>query len=189
MPSIVSRMQSAALETARLTLRRYQADDLDAMAAMYGDAEVTAYTKLGQLDRERVGAVLDDYIAVWRTEPFGMRAMLRKPEQTFVGECGLFRLADGGVALRYAVPRAFWGMGYAREAVVATVDDAFQRTDLPALLSIVQRRNVASMQVMQRLGWGVGRETKDGVIEHCIFRLTREEWRSSLSRLRERDRG
>jgi RimJ/RimL family protein N-acetyltransferase len=180
-------MQNSALETARLALRRYEADDLDVMAAMYGDAEVTAYTKLGRLDHAQARAVLDDYLATWRTEPFGMRVMLRKPELTFVGECGLFRLPDGGVALRYVLPRASWGHGYAREAAIATIDDGFARTDLDALFSIVQRRNVASMQVMRKLGWCVFRETQTGDLHHCIFRQTREEWRSSLSRERERD--
>jgi RimJ/RimL family protein N-acetyltransferase len=41
-----------ALTTERLSLRPYRLDDLDEMAIMFGDPEVTTHTRLGQRSRE-----------------------------------------------------------------------------------------------------------------------------------------
>ena len=47
------------LETPRLTLRPYRAEDLDNLAGLYGDPEVARFTKLGRLDRAQSQATLD----------------------------------------------------------------------------------------------------------------------------------
>jgi ribosomal-protein-alanine N-acetyltransferase len=165
------------IETDRLLLRAYERGDLAAMAAMYGDAEVTAFTKLGRLTREQAEAVLESYLAVWRGGgEFGMRAMLRKPGLDFVGECGLFRTSDGGVALRYALARSHWGEGYAPEAVRATIDDAFRTTGLGEILSYVQARNTGSLRVMAKAGWTDVETLMDGDLKLQLFRLTRDAW-------------
>ena len=155
-------------------LRPYAADDLDHLAAMYADAEVTAYTRLGRQDRAQTAATLDEYLATWRDHGWGMRAMWRKPDGAYLGECGLFLHPRGGSALRYALMRPFWGAGYVAEAVRATIDDAFTRAKLPRLLSFVQRRNLASLRVMQRLGWEAVQHDRDA--EVAQFAVTRAQW-------------
>lgn len=147
---------------------------------------MTAYTKLGRQDLKQSRAILDGYVADWRRQGFGMRTLLLKPALAFAGECGLFLLANGEAALRYALLPAFWGHGLMVEAVDACVDDAFIRTDLPRLFSIVQARNPGSVRVMDKLGWEVARTAKDGDVDLVIYRTTREQW---LARDRRRDRG
>jgi ribosomal-protein-alanine N-acetyltransferase len=170
------------LETERLLLRPYGLEDLDAMAAMYADPEVTAYTKLGRQDGAQAVAILREYVELWGTHDFGMWALLHKPDLRFVGECGLFLLASGEAALRYALARSAWGKGFTIEAVRAVIDHAFRRTPLPSLNSIVQKRNGASMQVMRRLGWRLVRSGNPGPAETAIFELQRAEWEATQPR-------
>jgi len=164
------------LVTARLTLRPYRAVDLDLIAPLYEDAEVTAYTKLGHRTRAQSAAILGSYIDLWDARDFGMRALFRRSDGAFVGECGVFLLATGEAALRYALLRAAWGQGLAPEAVQATIDDLFARAVVPHVLSIVQARNTASRRVMEKAGWQLDRTGRDGDLELLVFRVTRELW-------------
>jgi RimJ/RimL family protein N-acetyltransferase len=164
------------IETARLRLRAYRADDLDRTAALYGHAQVAAFTKLGRQDRDQAAVILDDYIAARRKHGFGMRALFVKPDFDFAGECGLFLLSSGQAALRYALLPAFWGRGLAAEAVAASVDEAFTIHRLPRLHSIVQLRNIASIRVMEKLGWRIVRQDRERDSAIAIHERTREEW-------------
>jgi RimJ/RimL family protein N-acetyltransferase len=62
------------LETERLILRPYGAGDLDPMAAMFGDPEVTAFTFLGLCNRDQTAAVLADYMSFLADRGYGMLA-------------------------------------------------------------------------------------------------------------------
>jgi len=181
-----SEIDTSAIATARLGMRAYRTGDLDRIARLYADPDVTAYTKLGRQDRDQSRAILAGYVADWRRHGFGMRALLHKPDLAYAGECGLFLLANGEAALRYALFPDYWGRGLTVEAVIASADDAFARTDLPRLFSIVQTRNPGSVRVMDKLGWDVARTAKDGDVDLVIYRTTREQW---LARDKRRDRG
>lgn len=166
------------LETERLFLRPYRREDLDLVASLYGDPEVTAFTKLGHRTRAQTEAILDEYLETWREKGFGMRALYRKVDLNYVGECGLFLLPDGAAALRYALLRPFWGQGFTSEAVAATIDDAFTATPLERVLSVVQTRNPTSGRVMEKAGWRIARRKQEGEVELLIYERTRAEWRS-----------
>lgn len=166
------------INTERLKMRAYRGDDLDLMAPMYADPDGTAFTKLGRQTREQTKATLEDYLLAWRERAFGMRALFLKPDPTFVGECGVFLLSNGDAALRYAIPRQYWGRGFAAEAVGATIDDIFSATSLDRVLSVVQTRNPASGRVMEKAGWRAARSGRDGDVDLTIYELTRAEWRS-----------
>ena len=166
------------LETKRLTMPAYRDDDLDLMAPMYADPDVAAFTKLGFQTRDQTKVILEEYLATWRERRFGMRALFRKRDLAFVGECGLFVLSNGDAALRYALLRRFWGRGLTTEAVEATIDDAFTATPLDRVMSIVQTRNPASGRVMEKVGCRLARHGRDGDIDLLIYELTRSEWLS-----------
>ena len=163
----------ARLITPRLLLRPYQADDLDLMAPMYDDSDVTAHTKLGRCTREQTAAILRDYLDLWDERQLGMRALFHRGDGSFIGECGVFLLSNGDAALRYALMTSAWGQGFALEAVQATVDDLFHRIGLSHVWSIVQARNTASCRVMEKAGWRIDHTSQDGDIALTIFRLDR----------------
>lgn len=164
------------LETSRLILRPYGPGDVDDVAALYGDPDVTAYTKLGQRDRAQSAALLDDYMRDWQTLGFGMFALFLKPAGAYAGECGLFVLEPGGAALRYAIHKGHWGQGLTREALEPVLAWAFGEVGLTRIVSVVQVRNRASNRVMEKLGFRVERTDRDADADAdvLIYALERE---------------
>ena len=173
----MSPMADRTLETERLRLRPYRAGDLERVAALYADGEITAFTKLGRRTRAETEAILEGYLDDWRARGFGMRAVLRKDDGAFLGECGLFVLErTGEAALRYALFKPHWGRGYTTEAVRATLADAFERVGLDQVVSIVQTGNAASHRVMENAGLRPLRRASEGEAELVTYALARDEW-------------
>jgi RimJ/RimL family protein N-acetyltransferase len=170
------------LETARLRLRPYDAGDLDAMAEMFGDAEVTAFTYLGRQDRAGTERVLAEYCGFHLANGYGMYAILDRGTGKYLGEAGLFVppavASTELLALRYALSRSAWGKGIATEASSAVIEDAFGRLDKRAIIAGVVPDNLPSMRVMDRLGFSRGPEVTSGHHTYAVFTLTREAWRA-----------
>lgn len=168
---------AAALETPRLCLRPYERGDIDNLARLYADPEVTAFTKLGSLTRAQAEATLDGYLADWRARVFGMCAVLLRSNGEFAGECGFFVLKrTGELALRYAFHRRFWGQGLAGEAAHVVLDHAFQRLGLARVVSFVEAPNLASHRVMQKLEFAVERVERLPEVELHVYAATADEW-------------
>ena len=176
------------LETERLVIRPYEDGDLEPMAMMFGDPDVTAFTFLGQRDRAQTAAVLADYMSFLGASGYGMLAILDKASGTYLGEVGLFVAPMGPLALRYALAKSGWGRGYAVEASAAVLDDAFGRLRLDSLLAGVKFENKPSLRVMEKLGFAYIEALTEAGHTFGLFRMTAAEWvaRSRLgSELRE----
>ena len=98
----------------------------------------------------------------------------------YVGEFGLFVHREAGaMALRYALVKDYWGRGLATEAARATLDDAFGTKRLARVVSVVQTVNVASLRIMEGLGFEVERRAMDGASEIIFYSLSRAQWTRS----------
>ena len=165
------------LETHRLHLRPYKRDDIDHLAALYADPDVTAYTKLGLLTRAEAEAILEGYVANWRSKDFGIFSLLLKSSGEFAGECGLFASeSSGDIALRYALHKRFWGQGLAAEAAHAVIGYAFCRLRLKRIVSFVEGPNAASHHVTQKLGLRIERIAQTSKGELHVYAVTTEQW-------------
>ena len=164
------------LETARLLLRPYATHDIDAMAAMFADPEVTAFTFLGRRDRQQTQAVMNEYTAFLAENGWGMLAMLDRTSEAYLGEVGLFISPMGDVALRYALARAGWNKGFATEASAAVLDDAFGRLRLGRVMAGVKPENGPSLRVMDKLGFVYESEITTHGHTFGVFGLTAEAW-------------
>lgn len=164
--------------TERLTLRPYEAGDLDPMAAMFGDPEVTAHTFLGRQDREGTAKVLAGYMAFLAERGYGMCAILDRADARYLGEVGLFVTPMGPLALRYALDKSAWGKGYAVEASAAILEDSFGRLGLDRLMAGVIPANAGSNRVMEKLGFAPGEMLTAGGHEFRVFEITAAAWRA-----------
>lgn len=154
---------TAILETERLVLRRWRAQDLEPFAAMNADPEVMRYFASGPLDRERSDALARRLDAGFDVDGHG-RAAVQAPDGRFCGFVGLGRLPHhpDDVEVGWRLARWAWGRGYATEAARAWVAAA-PGLDLTRLVSYVDPRNAASVAVTHRLGMSDDhRETWDG---------------------------
>jgi len=171
------------LETERLCLRPVVADDLDPIAALYGDPEVMRFIGLqGALDREQARERLDFMIDHWQRHGFGMWAVLRKPDGAFLGRCGLRYLDDTSeIELGYTLGRAHWGLGYATEASRVVVRHAFAVLGIERLVAIADPANTASVRVMQKIGMSYERLGHFYGSECVLYALTSPNERGTLT--------
>src|SRR2546421_7442422 len=105
------------IETARLRLRLFTPNDLDALARLFSDPEVMRYLGIESgktLTRAETKTVLDRAIASWRERGFGRWAVLLKATQKLIGLCGLRQLEDTPELL-YLLSKDWWGQGLAAE--------------------------------------------------------------------------
>ena len=109
------------LETERLVLRRFTADDLDDLVALDGDPAVMRYITGGPpTPREEMR---DDYLPFWlayydRGDRYGFWAAIERETGAFLGWFHLRPLPedpDDEPELGYRLVRAAWGRGYATE--------------------------------------------------------------------------
>jgi RimJ/RimL family protein N-acetyltransferase len=147
------------LDTARLRLRQFRADDLAPhRAAVDDDPAVTwAHVRLPLVDSLRRWA---DRLDGWERDGYGMWIAEERATGAVIGHCGLQRL-DGGdeVEVGYYLGRAAWGRGYATEAAAACLAYGFERCGLPRIVAVVRPENTASRNVLGKLGL---RHQRDG---------------------------
>jgi [ribosomal protein S5]-alanine N-acetyltransferase len=152
--STAEEMSMVILETARLILRQLALADLDAMATLYADPEFSRFFG-GPGSRAEAQADIEAFIAEYDTIGYGFYATLYKPENRFIGRCGLLTQWIEGtkeMEVAYGLAPAYWGRGLATEAAQAIKDYAFARFDVPRLISIVDEQNVASQRVAEKNG-------------------------------------
>ena len=178
-------MSSAArsLETERLILRRWRDEDLDALAAMNADPEVMRYIGDGHVqDRTETADIFARMRARWDEYGFGRWAVERKDGGTVIGFAGLsFPRSFPDVAtipeIGWRLARPYWGKGYATEAAIASRDDFFRTFPYDQIISLAYDGNVASIHVMEKLGFRRDGETHDaGGRLVLVHRLDRTDW-------------
>ncbi len=142
------------LETERLLLRQPGEDDLDALAAMYADAEVMRYIGDGQpVDRAESWKAIAGAIGHWELRGYGLFAYVERATGTVIGRGGLYN-PEGwpGLEVGWLLARAAWGKGFATEAGAACIRWAFDDLRAETLISVIHPANAASIKVAGRLG-------------------------------------
>ena len=178
------------LETERLVLRRFTAEDVDLLVALDADPAVMRYVTGGaptareEVEREWLPAFLAAYE---RGDGYGFWAAEEKPSRAFIGWFHL-RPAEGAPRdepeLGYRLVRRVWGRGLASEGARALVDHAFAGLGARRVVAECMAVHTASRRVMEKAGlrfvrafhqdWPVHIDGDEhGDVEYA---LTREEW-------------
>ena len=147
------------LETARLALRAHAAGDLDAVAAMWGDASVVRHISGTPSTREECWARILRYAGLWPVKGYGFWAVVDKATGGFVGDVGLADFARDLSPPIYAAPEAGWvlspkaqGKGYATEAMQAVLAWADAHLGTPTMC-MLDKDNAASVRVAEKCGY------------------------------------
>ena len=164
-----------ALQTPRLTLRRWRPEDEAAMVAVNSDPAVTEFLNR-IMDAAATAAFLARTQEHWAEHGFGHWAVEPR-EGPLAGEMIGFvgvaypsflpELADTP-ELGWRLSRASWGSGYATEAAIAARDDAFGRLGVPRLISIIHPENLRSRRVAEKLGMTVERQVFNATIDRDV---------------------
>jgi RimJ/RimL family protein N-acetyltransferase len=142
------------LNTDRLRLRAFEANDLDAYAAMQANPEVMRYLVTGRTSaRAEVWRTMATSIGAWALRGYGMWACEKIDDGVFVGSVGIFEPLDWPEPeIAYSLDRPFWRQGFATEAARAARDWLFGHFPLPRAASFIRPDNQASKRVAERLG-------------------------------------
>jgi RimJ/RimL family protein N-acetyltransferase len=167
------------LETGRLRLRRWRAEDESAMAQINRDPEVGRYLNR-PVDEQAVAGFFGQVLDHWETHGYGLWALEgREPsiEGRFLGFAGLAHVppflsaAGSAPELGWRLVRSAWGHGLATEAAIAARDDAFGRLGLPEIISIIHPENERSRRIAIKLCMRRRRR-----IENPVLKLAVDVW-------------
>ena len=144
------------LHSARLTLRRWQAEDREPFARINADPRVMEFMPKC-LSREESDQLADRIEAHFVEHGFGLYAAELHAERLFVGFIGLsiphFEAPfTPCVEIGWRLSADVWDRGLATEGADAVVRHAFKTLGLQELVSFTVPANVRSIRVMEKLG-------------------------------------
>lgn len=144
------------IDTQRLILRRWQADDRAPFAAMNADPKVMEYFK-APLSRAESDAFIDRIEDVFEQNGYGFWAVEERGTGKLVGLTGLAPVMFNApftpaVEIGWRIASDSWGRGYAPEAARMVLDAGFRYLDLPEIVSFTAVINQKSRRVMEKLG-------------------------------------
>lgn len=155
------------LDTPRLRLRRFAADDADAVAALAGNWKVASMLGRMPFPYTRTHAVeflermaLDDESKTDFVFAFTL------PGGPAMGAIGLHVRDHGHFELGYWLGEPYWGKGYATEAAERLVQFAFEDLEIDRLIAGHFFDNPASGRVLSKVG----------------FTYTHDDYRDALAR-------
>ena len=174
------------VETARLRLRMFRPEDLDAMSEITRDPQVMRFIGHGHpLTREETRDNLERIVAGFRRRGFGRWALELKGAGAVVGYCGLTSADEEvGVELAYMLGRQAWGRGLAQEAGRASLRYGFERLGLDSISGLTMHDNWRSRRVLERLGMRFVRDAHFYGFDCVHYAVARDEWRDDGSPFR-----
>jgi RimJ/RimL family protein N-acetyltransferase len=166
------------IETARVYLRPFTFDDLDAFSVIGSDPDVMRYIGAGKpLSREETQARLSGIIEHRKKHGFGVWAAVDRSNGALMGYCGLQFLDNTSeVEVGYRLARRFWGMGLASEAARASLRYGFGELGLDRIVAVVQPGNIASQRVLEKIGLTYVKNARFYNSEVKYYAITREEY-------------
>ena len=171
--------RTVCIETARLRLRPYRDDDVDALHRLWTVPAVRRYLWDDEvIERATAAAAVRASIACADAHGFGQWAMRPLASDDVIGFCG-FRWLDGSadVELLYGLAPALWGRGLVAEAARAVLRFGFEEIGFARVLAISDADNHASIAVMRRLGMTLENRFAHAGREHARSVLAREAFR------------
>jgi RimJ/RimL family protein N-acetyltransferase len=168
-----------SLETERLLLRAFTADDVAPLAAIHGDERTMQFLG-GQTDPTLLGAndKILSYLGHWALNGFGRWAVQEKASGRMIGRTGFLDAPDEwpGNELGWTFLRETWGNGYATEAATAARDFGFREIGMERVISMIHPDNTPSQAVAKRLGESPWKPFTFKGSENMLWSITREQW-------------
>ena len=167
------------LETRRLRLRELAPGDLDALYRALADSDIMQHYPY-TFDEGRVRNWIARNMDRYKTDGFGLWAVILKETGELIGDCGITMQNIHGTLLPevgYHIRSDHQRKGYASEAAAACIGWAFETCDFPAVYSYMKYTNIPSQKTAMKNGMVFIEEYPDPDNTFTrVYRITREEW-------------
>lgn len=163
----------ARTQTARLILRPFEPSDAEAAFGWLGDPLVMQFTPTGpDKSVEETRARLVGYQNHQKAHGFSKWLILERDSGVAIGDSGLLILQDyGRVDLGFRFAQPYWGNGLATEVASAWIRAAFDDLGVSRLGAFVHPQNVASIRVLEKVGFRAERHEMVMGMDSIVFSL------------------
>ena len=179
-----------AVETERLSLRRWTPRDGDAMRAIWSERDIwRAIRPDVPFDPDHWCEFFARQLEHWDRHGFGLWAAAEHSSRDVIGWIGpshpafVPELADR-IEIGWTLRPAFWGRGFATEGAAAAVGAVFRNLDADEVISLIHHTNERSIAVAERLAMRHARDVLHPALgeDLRVYALSRSAWESSSSR-------
>jgi len=177
-------MELLPIQTARLVLRRFSTDDLEAFQAYRSDPDLARYQDWEPTSDEHARA----FLAGQAQQVLGAAgewlqvAVTRSDTGEVIGDLGLCVVDEGGgvVTLGFTLAQSAQGHGYAIEAVRGVLGVLLGQGRVRSVVAVTDARNAASVALLRRVGFGhegtAAAVFRGEACQEQRFVLTDEQW-------------
>lgn len=160
--------------TPRLIATRLAREDLDDLAALHLDPDVSRFLG-GVRAPDATAAYLETNMRHWDEHGFGLWT-LRSPTGVYLGRAGLRYVAVEGteeLEIAYALAKPAWGLGLATEIARKLIEIWETRLSDSSLVGLVVKGNAPSEQVLRKTGFVYKRDAVFHASDCSLFRRRR----------------
>ena len=182
-------MADLSLDTARLRLAPWRAEDSEPLRAVLDTPAVTRWLG-GMAGPERWAAFAYQFARGGAFPTFVLRLQaVAEP----IGIIGLNRVRaaagprlEGQTEIFWRLAEHAWGRGLAREAAEAALNYGFAAPERATIVAFTVPQNHASWGLMQRLGFTRWRDADfdhpevadPAIVRHIVYRIDRGDWQA-----------
>jgi HAD superfamily hydrolase (TIGR01509 family) len=149
-------LPATILTTERLILRELAVEDIKTLCQICDKPTIrkllTDYTGDPALEKAKLEAYIKN---IYHYYGYGLWGIFMKETGQLIGRCGIeYKILNGEAVheLGYLIDTDYQGLGYATEAVRATLDYAFERLDIDRILAVIEKGNIPSAHLADKLG-------------------------------------
>jgi len=149
------------LETNRLIIRSLRKSDVESLAALWTDPNVTYYMG-GSRNYEEVLKNLSEDARRSQQPSFDLWPVINKATGKIIGHCGIIDKEVEGKTeyeIVYVLAKSAWGKGLATEAAISIRDYAINKLGLKRIVALIDPDNQRSEIIAKKIGLTYEKDT------------------------------
>ena len=168
-------MSEVVLETKRLILRCQKEQDLNFLLALWTDNEVTKYVG-GPREKAKL---IDSFneVQINKEDKYDLWYVVLKESAETIGMAGLLQKeieSESHYEVSFFIDRKYWNNGYATEIAEAIVLHHRNSDGIKTFVAIVDKENVSSINVAQKIGMTYWKSVTRIDVEKEIYKVEYE---------------
>ena len=166
------------LETDRLVLRSFRAQDVDVMAQLFANPDFMRFSLGVFTERKRTVEFIEKVMGWDHVGMPSQFAVAPRGHQALIGYCGFFHHPEvpGEVEIGYRLHPDYWNRGLITEAARGVRDHGFAHLNLPRVISLIHPENLPSRRVAEKNDMNVEQEITFRGFPTLVYVITREQW-------------